>query len=384
MNRIHRRLSFALLLALLTGSTLLAFQHAWADRQLIAAVNSHDAPRVGALLRQGADPNTRDWQTYFYQAGAPFRPPWYEKSLASLTHRKPRPADPYVGPTVLMIAADHGDMAVTRSLLRHGADVTRTGTEIEYDAALPARPIVGPLWEAVKENKAAMVKLLLQHGAPVNERGRGLTPLLLTDEPEIATALLDGGADVNAATEASTEDNEGKTPLMLALGTSYPLHGYDYDDSGAQRLAMIRLLLRRGANINATARYGATALSEAEAHQQHDYVRLLLAHGADPNVRDQEGDTELTGAANEGDLIYLRLLLTHGADVNAQNNQGQTALMLASHLAYSGYGAHWQQDRRAKIRLLWQFGADLRLKDKHGKTAADYFNADPPVASGGG
>jgi len=119
-------------------------------------------------------------------------------------------------------------------------------------------------------------------------------------------------------TFASTEDNEGKTPLLLALGNSYTLHGYDYDDSGAQRLAMIRLLL------------------------------------------------------------------THGADVNAQNDQGQTALMLASHMAYSGYSAHWQQDRRAKIRLLRQFGADTHLKDRQGKTAVRYLNADPPVAPGGG
>jgi len=384
MNRTHRRLSFALLLALLTGLTLFAFQHAWADRQLLAAVNSRDAPSVETLLRQGADPNTRDWQTYFYQAGSPFRPPWYEKYLARLTHRKPRPADPYVGPTVLMIAADHGDVAVAQSLLRHGADVTRAGTEIEYDNSIPVPPVVGVLWEAVKEDKAPMVKLLLQHGAPVNALGRGLTPLLLTEEPEIATALLDGGADVNATTDASTEGDEGKTPLILAIGAWYPLHGYSDQDAVVQKLAMIRLLLSRGANINATAKYGATALSEAEAHQMHDYVQLLLAHGADSNVRDLEGDTPLTAAANEGDLIYMRLLLSHGADVNAQNNRGQTALMLASHLAYSGYGAHWQQDRRAKIRLLRQFGADPRLKDKQGKIAADYFNADPPVASGGG
>lgn len=283
-----------------------------------------------------------------------------------------------------MIVADHGDMAVGQSLLRHGADVTRTGTEIEYDNSIPVRPVVGPLWEAVEEDKAPMVKLLLQYGAAVNARGQGLAPLLLTHDPQIAAALLDGGADVNAATDASTGYDEGKTPLLLAIGAWYPLRGYGYDDSGAQRLAMIRLLLSRGANINATAKYGATALSEAEGHQRHDYVQLLLAHGADPNVRDREGDTELIAAADEGDLIYMRLLLTHGADVNAQNNRGQTALMLASHMAYSGYSAHWQQDRRAKIRLLRQFGADTHLKDKQGKTAAAHFNADPPVASGGG
>lgn len=386
MNRTQKRLSFALLPALLVGFTLAAFQHDWADRQLIAAVNSHDAPRVEALLRQGADPDTRDWQTYFYQAGAPFRPPWYEKYLAGLTHREPRPADPYVGPTALMIAAGHGDIAVAQSLLEHGANAATRGTDVEYDYSGANRAVVTPLWEAVKEEHLPVVKMLLKWKAAADDRGNGLTPLMLADGLEIASALIDAGADVNATADASAEDSRGLTPLMFAMDTPYPLHKYDSDESGARRVAMIRLLLKRGANINGATAYGQTPLSIAATNGWYAYAALLLAQGADPNARDQDGNTSLSAAASEGqykdNLACLRLLASYGADVNSQNKKGQTALMLASHLDYAGAEPDWQRRRRAKIRLLRRFGADPRLKDKQGKTAADYFNADPPDASG--
>ena len=297
MNRTQRRLHFALLPALLAGSTLLAFQHDWADRQLIAAVNGRDAPRVGALLRQGADPNTRDWQTYFCQAGAPFRPPWYEKYLAGLTHRKPRPADPYVGPTALMIAASHGDIAVAQCLLEHGANTAARGTDVEYDYSGSDRAVVTPLWEAVREEHLPVVKMLLKGKAAADDRGNGLTPLMLADDLEIASALINAGADVNATADARAEDNRGMTPLLFAMDTPYPLHRYDSDESGARRVAMIRLLLKRGANINGATGHGQTPLSIAAANGWYAHAALLLAQGADPNARDQDGNTSLSAAA---------------------------------------------------------------------------------------
>lgn len=86
--------SLVFVLTCLVGALVSTSYHARLSAALIQAINQRDGRRAEHLLAQGADPNTRDWQTYFYQAGAPARPPWYEKYLARLTHRKPRPPTP--------------------------------------------------------------------------------------------------------------------------------------------------------------------------------------------------------------------------------------------------------------------------------------------------
>jgi ankyrin repeat protein len=61
-------------------------------------------------------------------------------------------------------------------------------------------------------------------------------------------------------------------------------------------------------------------------------VKLLLERGADIEARNQHGDTALILAASKGgyeDATTVRLLLDRGADVGAKNNNGQTALALA-------------------------------------------------------
>ena len=388
-----RRVAFTLVpivfMIWLVGAFAVDQRHARLNAALAQAVNQENASQAEALLRQGADPNVRDWTTFYGGSGAPFRPPWYEKYLAKLMRRKPRTADRYVGPTVLMIAAFHGDKAIVQSLLNHNADMAMTGTRVEDDGVTRKRSPVSALFETLRSSDGSDLDsiqsgapvstalLLIQRGAPVNARDSGYTPLMLTDRKEVAAALIDKGADINAAADADAEDGAGETPLMIAIDTPYSIGEKHEDESDSQKDAMIRLLLSRGANINAMTKYGVTPLSAALESQCDNVAVLLLAHGADLNARDQNGDTPLISAARAGDGNCLRLLLAHGADVNAQNGKGQTALMLVSHVDYAGSEQHWRETRQTRLRLLRQFGADTRLKDKQGKTANDYFNPNP-------
>ena len=388
----------AIALACFIGALVSSSHHARLSAALLQAVNQRDGPRVEHLLTQGADPDVQDWRTYYCKGRIPFRPPWYEKPLAKLMRRRPRPADPYLGPTALMIAAFHGDAAIVQSLLTHGADITRVGTRVEDDGVGRLRPPVAPLFETISTyetilsngsfvvgsppgNNVTTALLLIRQGAPVNTRVSGLTPLMLTDRPEIAAALIDRGAEVNVSADGAAENDEGKTPLMFAVDPSPSSSTIDKTD--AQRAAMTLLLLNKGANVNAIAitGYGLTALGTAAVCQLPKTAGVLLTHGAKPNLCGPTDDPPLVYAARAKDLGMMAALLSHGANANIRGSGGVTALMLASYPEFVPClppHSQWRSRRRALQKLLRQYKADPRLKDQDGHRAADYESMDDP------
>lgn len=90
------------------------------------------------------------------------------------------------------------------------------------------------------------------------------------------------------------------------------------------------MLLKAGANPNATLRTGETVLMTAARTGNVDVVEALLARGADVNAREMvQGHGALMWAAAEGHAEVARVLREHGADVHARSSAGFTALMLA-------------------------------------------------------
>lgn len=98
----------------------------------------------------------------------------------------------------------------------------------------------------------------------------GATPLMYAaavGSIDTMRTLLDAGAGV------STAGRDGMTPLMWATGD----------------LAKVRLLVERGADINARAENGTTALVAAAQRGAADVVAYLLARKADPLADGQDG-----------------------------------------------------------------------------------------------
>ena len=89
----------------------------------------------------------------------------------------------------------------------------------------------------------------------------------------------------------------------------------------------MRLLLDRGADVNAANPSGATALMWAGGDLGK--IRLLLDRGANPNLRAKDGSTALVTAARFGNAGAMRLLLARGADPRASANGTLDLLRIA-------------------------------------------------------
>jgi ankyrin repeat protein len=237
-----------------------------------------------------------------------------------------------------------------------------------------------PLVYAVRSDDLDSVKALLAAGADINQvTGYGWSPLLVATQNryyKLGAFLLEHGADVNLANKG------GWTPLYLATdnrnieGGDYPVRKSDMD-----HLDFIKLLLDKGANVNARMKdttetrtvftnqwldeNGATAFLRASQSGDIVLMKLLLAHGADPKIDTTLHVTALHVAAGIGwvegityewspasTLEAVKMLLDLGLDPNAQADTGRTALHGAAH-----------KGRTDVVQVLVDHGARLDVRD---------------------
>jgi len=98
--------------------------------------------------------------------------------------------------------------------------------------------------------------------------------------------------------------------------------------------AAAKMLIGKGANVNAVGNYGWTPLMVASEKGLYETARLLIKHGADVNSRNVGGVTPLMWAVSMREewpdsVKLVRLLFDSGADVNAKTNTGRTTLSWA-------------------------------------------------------
>lgn len=185
------------------------------------------------------------------------------------------------GKTLLMLAASDGDEEAVRRLLESGADPNVPGKH-------------SALFRAVQQRSSAVVALLVQHGADVNN-GDPLTAAASRGELAIVQTLVEAGADLHGELP--------RTPLAMAVhGNSVPVVEY---------------LIQAGVDVNVVLEspgsHGPqTVLSKARTPE---LKKLLLASGADPKVC----PGILTGVIFDRDRDMVQCLLDAGAILDSED-----------------------------------------------------------------
>lgn len=167
--------------------------------------------------------------------------------------------------------------------------------------------------------------------------------LLITAEfgrPDLIKILLRRGADINR------QDEWGNNALILAT-----LHG---------NFKSVETLVKYGTNtdLNLKNSNGYTALDYSIMMDLDEITYFLIEHGADVNTTNNEGNTPLIMASNKGNVPVVKKLIQHLADPNSVNNAKDSALM------YAIQGGHTEI-----INELISNGIDCNLQNVKKETA---------------
>jgi ankyrin repeat protein len=139
-------------------------------------------------------------------------------------------------------------------------------------------------------------------------------------------------------------------------------------------IATAELLIKAGADVRATNRYGVSPMTLAATNGSAAMVEQLLKGGADVNTATPGGETVLMTAARTGKTDLAKLLLDHGAKVNAGDTlHGQTALMWAV-----------LENHTEMVKLLLARGADINAHTNVTVPKGEYVPAKAGGASGNG
>lgn len=398
---------------------------------LHSAAWNGDLPMVKLLIAAGADLNARDQQYDATPQG------WAETSIEVTSNQKcqevvdwlirqNRKGEASTAPgdqpakraqwKPIMDAAFDGNPVLVERLIRKGADPNVLSNSTQRHR---------PLHRVIERKKTVpkhrghedVVKVLLAHGADPMRRAlfTRMTALGLagTDDPRFVPLLLPHAGKLDLFHAAVTLDVDrvksllasGVDPNKPDINTMTALHYcagsalFLLSDQHRNRQAEIaRTLVNAGGNLNQPHAYGEhwsiSALYYATGyHDNPGLAELLLELGADPSDGESvyhaadEGHTgamavlarrmapdklaaqatnALSGLLKWGRIRAAPWLLTHGADPNVLNEMsGDSALHAA---ARAGVGI-------PTIELLLEHGADVKLKNREGKTAREVAKA---------
>ena len=245
--------------------------------------------------------------------------------------------------TPLHIACTQGNEHIVQLLIENGANMYAE----DYQYWMP-------LDYAAQYQYLNILKILAQHGCTpettnkkrtINFQSLTLRPLFFDacqkGDYETVNKLLHNGIDIE-----TQEPQLGARALHFACGYNHP--------------DIIKLLLRKGADVNAPNFNQATPLHTACQKNNIEILNILLYYKANSNAQDKIGNTPLHNAClnyNTNSVKTIETVLKNGASINATNNGGATPLHCACQNGYLD-----------TIICLIKHKANINAQDAHGTT----------------
>ena len=213
---------------------------------------------------------------------------------------------------MLAIAARRGDLEKVAELVKT-ANVN--GRHYHYQHAGEPPLEWTPLWGAALNGHLPVVKLLVEHGAVVQLRVSGTTPLFIAaagNNTAVVAFLKSRGGCIR------TGGSMARSPLWVAAYRG--------------NTAVVAWLIARGVDVNAQdAHRSRSPLWCAANNGHHDVAAALLAAGADVNLPSHtQHTTPLAAAAVKDDVVMMRLLASRAKDkINIDGGRTMTCAALA-------------------------------------------------------
>lgn len=190
-----------------------------------------------------------------------------------------------------------------------------------------------PLHYASNAGNIAHIRILLSHGADPNASNRPIlaTPIKFIDV-EAIKCLLEAGAWILGSPNDSLKDY-AYISYFDSLAISW-WYGYFDAERVNKTLAIDRLLIAHGFDLNYQSINGETFVMALAANRRHDTssasrLRLALENHADVELADNIGLRALHHSVKSSNTIAFEMLVSFEAQLDAKTGNGSTVLHLA-------------------------------------------------------
>lgn len=243
--------------------------------------------------------------------------------------------------------------------------------------------IRGSRMKAMRFNKSSRNRILSRKLSVVVHRlsGSGNTSMVRDDTLDYTRSKIQGGGILASKADIDMDENlfsdgckvllacaRGDLQMLDRLLNQCPSHKNfrDYDRRTAMHVAaseghlsIVEYLVKKGAKINRSDRWGGSPLDDAHRHQHLNIVEYLRKHGGSTGSADQT--TYLYDAVANGDVEETIMLLDDG---NVNLNEGDYDKRRPLHIACSNGDF-------LITKALVLGGAKINVKDRWGSTPLD-------------